>query len=55
MSPPHALRAQAATRLLKRRGRHWAPPRDGWAFDLASRPPTPALDLLTDYLEVKHR
>ena len=48
-------RAQAAPKFLGRQGAHWAAPADGWAFDLRARPPTPGLDLLTDYLEAKYR
>ena len=44
-----------APKWLIRQGARWEPPADGWVLDLAVRPPTPALDLLTDYLEVKYR
>jgi hypothetical protein len=49
------LAEKAAPKFLGRQGARWAPAEDGWAFDLGVRPPTPALDLLTDYLEVKYR
>jgi hypothetical protein len=49
-SPP-----QAAPKFLGRQGAHWTPLDDGWTFNLAVRPPTQGLDLLTDYLEVKYR
>jgi hypothetical protein len=53
-APPAPL-PQAAPKFRRRQGAHWSPPDDGWAFDLSVRPPTPGLDLLTDYLEVKYR
>ncbi|GBF98913.1 hypothetical protein Rsub_11705 [Raphidocelis subcapitata] len=49
------MAAEVAPKFLGRQRAHWEPTADGWEFDLAVRPPTPALDLLTDTLEVKYR
>lgn len=47
--------SQVAPKFQGRRSAHWSPPPVAWSMDLSVRPPTPALDLLTDYLEVKYR